>query len=399
MLICVQYMDLRETDEQRSLRAEVRAFLAEHCPAPEEIPNSLDQRMDFLRDWQRRCYEAGYVGRAWPAEFGGGGRAPVEQIVVDEELAAAGAPEFPNIIGLDVIGPSLLRFGSDEQRARHVPKILSAEEIWCQGFSEPDAGSDLASLRARAEERDGQFLVSGQKTWNSWGQYARWFGVLARTEPPETKHRGISFLIVDMRSPGIEVRPMIQITGHAEFCELFLDEVPVPTANLLGERGQGWQIALHTLAHERSTAALPRQVKLRTWVDRLAAEARSRTVAGRPLADHEDNQVALARALIAVEVLRHHASHTVGRFLSGEPVGPESSTVKLVMAEAEQLVGTTALEVLGEGLDAPSDSTVESANDFWHETYLYSRSATILGGTQQIQRNIVADRVLNLPQS
>jgi alkylation response protein AidB-like acyl-CoA dehydrogenase len=388
-------MNLRLTREQEQLRAEVRAFLREHCPAPEDIPHTLDERMAFLRDWQRRCYEAGYVGRAWPAEYGGGGRPPVEQIIVDEELAAAGAPEFPNIVGLDVIGPSLLAFGSDEQRARYVPAILSAEEVWCQGFSEPDAGSDLASLRAHAIERDGGFVVSGQKTWTSWGQYARWCGVLARTEPPETRHKGISFLIVDMEAPGVEVRPMIQITGHAEFSELFLDAVAVPQENLLGVRGQGWQIALHTLAHERGTAALPRQVKLRTWVDRLAADARSRTIGGRPIADREDVQVAIGRALIGVEVLRHHASRTVGRFLSGEAVGPASSSVKLVMAEAEQLAAATALDVLGETLLAP-DAGAENAH--WYETYLFSRTATVLGGTQQIQRNIIADRILRLPQ-
>jgi alkylation response protein AidB-like acyl-CoA dehydrogenase len=391
-------MNLRETTEERRLRDEVREFLREHCPAPEDIPYSLDDRMHFLREWQRLCYEAGYVGRAWPAEFGGRGRPPIEQIIVDEELAAAGAPEFPNIVGLDVIGPSLLAFGDDAQRARYVPPILSAQEVWCQGFSEPDAGSDLGSLRTRAVPADEEFVVSGQKTWTSWGQYARWCGVLARTEPPETRHRGISFLIVDMQSPGVEVRPMTQITGHAEFSELFLEDVVVPGENLLGTRGQGWEIALHTLAHERGTAALPRQVKLRTWVDRLAAEACARTVDGRRIADHEDTQCALARAIIAVEVLRHHASRTVGAFLDGRPVGPESSTVKLVMAEAEQLVGTTALEVLGESLYAPEHLDGRTANAFWYETYLFSRTATILGGTQQIQRNIVADRILQLPK-
>jgi alkylation response protein AidB-like acyl-CoA dehydrogenase len=386
-------MNLHLTPEQRQLRTEVRAFLAANCPAPEEVPQRLDDRMAFLRDWQRRCYEAGYVGRAWPAEYGGGGRPPVEQIIVDEELAAAGAPEFPNIVGLDVIGPSLLAFGNDEQRARYVPAILSADEIWCQGFSEPDAGSDLASLRARAVERDGTFVVSGQKTWTSWGQYARWCGVLARTEPPETRHRGISFLIVDMEAPGVEVRPMIQITGHAEFSELFLDDVAVPCENLLGARGQGWAIALHTLAHERGTAALPRQVKLRTWVDRLAADARERCIDGRPIGEREDVQVALARALIGVEVLRHHASRTVGRFLNGEAVGPASSSVKLVMAEAEQRAAATALDVLGETMVMPG-----AGNAHWYETYLFSRTATVLGGTQQIQRNIIADRILKLPQ-
>jgi alkylation response protein AidB-like acyl-CoA dehydrogenase len=392
-------MNLRLTPEQQHLRSEVRAFLESHCPAPEEIPHRLDERMAFLREWQRKCYEAGYVGRAWPAEYGGGGRAPVEQIIVDEELAAAGAPEFPNIVGLDVIGPSLLAFGNDEQRSRYVPAILSADEIWCQGFSEPEAGSDLASLRCRAVERDGQFVVSGQKTWTSWGQFARWCGVLARTEGPETRHKGISFLIVDMEAPGVEVRPMTQITGHAEFSELFLDEVAVPEASLLGARGQGWRIALHTLAHERGTAALPRQVKLRTWVDRLAADARERTIDGRAIADREDVQVAIARALIGVEVLRHHASRTVGKFLNGEPVGPESSSVKLVMADAEQRAAATALDVLGESLAAPAaEPGADAENAHWYETYLFSRTATVLGGTQQIQRNIIADRILRLPQ-
>jgi alkylation response protein AidB-like acyl-CoA dehydrogenase len=278
--------------------------------------------------------------------------------------------------------------------------MLSGEEIWCQGFSEPDAGSDLASLRTRAADRGDHFVVSGQKTWNSWGQYARWCGVLARTEDDAPKHRGISFLIVDMAADGVEVRPMTQITGHAEFCELFLDEVAVPKEALLGDRGQGWQIAMHTLAHERSTAALPHQAKLRTFVDRLAADAASRSIDGRPILEHEDVQVSIARALIGVEVLRHHASRTVGRFLAGGVVGPESSSVKLVMAEAEQQVGATALDVLGESLVAPPGLNGDAAeNAFWFETYLYSRSATILGGTEQIQRDIIAERVLGLPRA
>jgi alkylation response protein AidB-like acyl-CoA dehydrogenase len=391
-------MNLRVTAEERRLREEVRSFLREQCPTAEEIPYELDERMEFLRAWQRLCYEAGYVGRAWPAQFGGGGRPPLEQVIVDEELAAAGAPEFPNIVGLDVIGPSLLTFGTDEQRERFVPPILSAEEIWGQGFSEPEAGSDLGSLRARADERGDELVINGQKTWTSWGQYASWFGVLARTEPPETRHRGISFLIVEMGAPGLEVRPMTQITGHAEFAEMFLQDVVVSKQSLLGQRGQGWEIALHTLAHERSTAALPRQVKLRTWVDRLAADAHARSIDGRPIVDHEDAQVALARALIGVEVLRHHAARTVGTFLDGKAVGAESSTVKLVMAHAEQLVGTTALEVLGESLYAPERLDEGGANARWYESYLFSRTATVLGGTEQIQRNIIADRILRLPK-
>jgi alkylation response protein AidB-like acyl-CoA dehydrogenase len=390
-------MRLTPTDQERALQEEVRAFLARDRLLPADLPRALDDRMEALREWQAACYEAGYVGRAWPSEFGGGGRPPVEQIIVDQELAAAGAPEFVNVVGLDVLGPSLLRFGDDRQRRRYIPLILSAEEIWCQGFSEPEAGSDLASLRTRAVEQDDHFVVSGQKTWVSWGQYARWCGVLARTEETGPRHRGISMLIVDMRSAGVEVRPMTQITGHAEFCELFLDDVVVPKENLLGGRGDGWKIAMHTLGHERGTAALPRQVKLRTWLDRLVDVTARRELDGKPVVADPQAQVALARAFIGIEVLRHHAYRTVGEFLSGGAVGPDSSSVKLLMAEAEQRLAATALDVLGPTLQH-AEPAQEAENDFWHETYLYSRAASVYGGTRQIQRNIIADRILALPQ-
>jgi alkylation response protein AidB-like acyl-CoA dehydrogenase len=390
-------MRLAATESERRLQEEVRQFLADARLEATHLPHALDERIEALRDWQARCYEVGYVGRAWPREFGGSGAPPAEQIVIDQELAAAGAPEFVNVVGLDVLGPSLLRFGDDEQRRRYIRPILSAQEIWCQGFSEPEAGSDLASLRTKAVEHDDHFVLSGQKTWVSWGQFARWCGVLARTDAAVAKHRGISMLIVDMRSPGVELRPMTQITGHAEFCELFLDDVVVPKANLLGRRGEGWKIALHTLGHERGTAALPRQVKLRTWLDRAVAVAAERRIDGAALIDDPHAQVALARALVGVEVLRHHAYRTVGEFLNGGAVGPDSSSVKLLMAEAEQRLAATALEVLGPTLQhGHPEQLAEDA--FWEETYLYSRAATIYGGTQQIQRDIIAGRVLGLPQ-
>ena len=390
-------MQLRATDVERALQAEVRAFLAEGRLTPDDLPRSLDDRMEVLRGWQAACHQAGYVGRAWPEAFGGGGRPPVEQIVVDQELAAAGAPEFVNVVGLDVLGPSLLRFGTDEQRGRYIPPILSAEEIWCQGFSEPDAGSDLASLRTRAVEHDDRFVLSGQKTWVSWGQYARWCGVLARTDDTVARHRGISMLIVDMAAPGVDIRPMTQITGHAEFSELFLDDVVVPKENLLGERGDGWKIAMHTLGHERGTAALPRQVKLRTWLDRAVRVAARRELDGAPVLDDPQAQLELARAYIGIEVLRHHAYRTVGEFLNGGAVGADSSSVKLLMAEAEQRLTATVLELLGTTAQH-ADPSEAAEDEFWSETYLYSRAASVYGGTQQIQRNIIADRILALPQ-
>ncbi len=231
----------------------------------------------------------------------------------------------------------------------------------------------------------------------SWGQYAKWCGVLARTDESVPKHRGISMLILDMSTPGVEVRPMTQITGHAEFCELFLDDVVVPRENLLGELGDGWKIAMYTLGHERGTAALPRQVKLRTWLDRAVAVAGNRQIDGQSLLEDSQAQTALARALIGIEVLRHHAYRTVGEFLSGGAVGPESSSVKLLMAEAEQRLAATVLEVLGPTLlDGDPDQARE--NEFWYETYLYSRAASVYGGAQQIQRDIIADRILSLPK-
>jgi alkylation response protein AidB-like acyl-CoA dehydrogenase len=395
-MISVQ-MKLSLSATERQVKEEVRDFLAAHAASFATLPRNLDERIETLRGWQALCYDAGYVGRAWPEQFGGGGRPPAEQMIVDQELAAAGAPEFVNVVGLDVLGPSLLTFGTDEQRARHIPRILSAEEIWCQGFSEPEAGSDLASLRTRAIEQDDHFILSGQKTWVSWGHFARWCGVLARTDETVARHRGISMLIVDMRSPGVEPRPITQITGHAEFCELFLDDVIVPKENLLGERGDGWKIAMHTVGHERGTAALPRQVKLRTWVDRAVRAAAERELDGRAILDDPEAQLALARALIGVEVLRHHAYRTVGEFLSGGAVGPESSVVKLLMAEAEQRIAATAFEVLGPSLER-GDGPEPRDDAFWDETYLYSRAASVYGGTQQIQRSIIADRILALPK-
>jgi alkylation response protein AidB-like acyl-CoA dehydrogenase len=367
---------------ERELQADVRVFLAEHAPDPSEIPHALDDRMAFLREWQGRCYEAGFVGRAWPAEFGGGGRPTAEQIVVDQEFAAAGAPEFPSVVGLDVLGPAVLAFGTDAQRSRYLGPILAAEELWAQGFSEPEAGSDLASLRTTAVEKDEGWVLNGQKTWISWGQFARWCGVLARTDPELPKHKGISLFVVDMESPGLDLRPMVQITGHAEFCELFLEDVVVPADKMLGGRGDGWKIAMHVVGHERGTAALPRQVMLRTWLDRLVADA----AAAGALTD-ERARDEIARALIEIEVLRHHASRTMAAFLNGGTVGPESSGVKLLMAQAEQTLCATALDVLGDA----------GAGPFWHERYLYSRAASVYGGTRQIQRDIIANRILALP--
>ena len=392
-------MQLAETASERALAEEVRAFLAREGLRFAELPRALDDRMEVLRGWQAACHAAGYVGRAWPAEFGGGGRPPVEQIVVDQELAAAGAPEFVNVVGLDVLGPSLLRFGTDEQRRRYIPPILSARGDLVSGL-----------LRARGRLRPRLRCARARRaTTTLRPQRPEDVGVVgpvralvrgagAHRRRPSPRHRGISMLIVDMRSPGVEVRPMTQITGHAEFCELFLDDVVVPKENLLGELGDGWKIAMHTLGHERGTAALPRQVKLRTWLDRaVRSRPRASSTAAR-CSTTRRSRSALARALIGIEVLRHHAYRTVGEFLNGGAVGPDSSSVKLLMAEAEQALRRHGARGAADRRCQHADPVDDAENDFWYETYLYSRAASVYGGTRQIQRNIIADRVLALPK-
>jgi alkylation response protein AidB-like acyl-CoA dehydrogenase len=381
-------MDLTLTPEEQRVQEAARAFLSEHAPEPATLSDDLDERMEALRHWQAQCYEGGFVGLSWPKQYGGGGGTTAEEIVVNQEFAASGAPEWANAVGISVLGPALLEYGSDEQRSRYVRGILSGEEMWCQGFSEPEAGSDLASLRTRAVENGDDYVLNGQKTWVSWGQFAKFGGVLVRTDPDVPKHKGISMLIIDMETPGVTVRPMVQITGHAEFCEIFFEDAVVPKSSLLGRPGDGWRIAMHVVAHERGTAALPRQTTLRGWLDRLVTDVAGISRNDRCLLDDDAVQLALARAAIEVEVLGHHAARTMSPFLTGDPVGPESSGVKLMLSEAEQVLCGTALDVLGD----------EHSAGFWQERYLYGRASSVYGGSQQIQRDIIADRVLSLPK-
>jgi alkylation response protein AidB-like acyl-CoA dehydrogenase len=374
--------------EDEAFRDELNEWLDANLPEfldqgeiGEVHEDSFIRTMKRRQAWQVRLNRDKWAAINWPIEWGGREATTMQNVIYSEVMARRKAPGIYNPNGIWQIGPMIIRWGTDEQKHMWLPHILDASVHWCQGFSEPEAGSDLASLRTRATEEDDHFVLNGSKTWVSWGQYARWCGVLARTETDGPKHKGISMLIVDLQSDGVDMRPMTQITGHAEFCELFLDDVIVPKENLLGNRGDGWKIAMHTLGHERGTAALPRQVKLRTWLDRAVADAAAQGRLDDPLV-----QVQLAQALIGVEVLRHHAYRTVGEFLNGGAVGPDSSSVKLLMAEAEQRLAASAFEILG-----PED-------EFWTETYLYSRAASVYGGTQQIQRNIIADRILALPQ-
>jgi alkylation response protein AidB-like acyl-CoA dehydrogenase len=392
-------MRLTLNDAELRIRDEMRAFLAEHLPAPDEIPADFDARVAFLREWQRKLHEARLVNLTWPEEYGGRSATLMEQIVANQELARAGAPPLIGEVGLEVVGPTLVAQGTPEQKARYLKRIMSGEDIWCQGFSEPDAGSDLASLRTRADDRGDHFVITGQKTWTSWAQYASWCAVLARTDPDAPAHRGISYLIVDMSSPGIEVRPLVQMTGDAEFSEVFFDGVVVPRENLLGELNGGWKLAMHTLTNERGPVVLSHQVKLRVLLDGLAADAARYTRDGSPALDHPDLRASLVRAHVAVEVLRHHAYRSTGAAIARGTAGVETSVDKLQMSIADQALGDACLDVLGP-LAASLESGPEGTNAHaWQHFYLHSRASSIYGGTSQIQKNIIAERVLGLPRS
>jgi alkylation response protein AidB-like acyl-CoA dehydrogenase len=381
-------------DSEQELRAEIREFLDANAPAAADIPIELDQQVDFLRGWQGRLKDARLVGLSWPHKYGGRGASLSEQMVANAEMARARAPQLVGYVGVDVVGPTIVEHGTAAQKEAHLERILSAEDIWCQGFSEPGAGSDLASLRTRAVADGDDFRLSGQKVWTSYAQYAQWCAVLARTDPDGPPHRGISYLLVDMSSPGITVSPLVMSSGEAEFGEVFFDDVLVPRENVLGELNGGWALAMHTLAHERGPYAMTRQVTLSGLLDRLVDTARGVEREGRPAIECPQIAARLTEARIAIDVLGHQTFRSVGKMIvSGEP-SVESSADKIMLGRAEQILGDVALDVLGPTATLGGDGD----HLIWHQLYLYGRAASIYGGSAEIQRNIIAQRILGLPR-
>lgn len=389
-------MRLSLSVEERALRDEVRAFLAANMPAPDEAPEDFHERIAFLRAWQRKLHDARLVALAWPREYGGRGASLGEQIIVDQEMARAGAPELVGAVGLSVIGPTLVEHGTPEQKERYIDRILAGDDIWCQGFSEPNAGSDLASLRTTARDEGDHFVIRGQKTWTTYATEAQYCVVLARTDPDAPAHKGISYLIVDLTSPGIEVRPLILTTGEAEFGEVFFDDVVVPRENLLGPLHGGWKLAMHTLAHERGPYAMARQVVLRVALDRAIEQARTTIRNGRPAIEAPGIRAALARAHVELEVLKHQCYRSVGRLIAGGEPGAESSVDKIVLGRVEQTIAQAALDVRGAHASFAGGGTDPAE---WHRFYLYGRAGSVYGGAAQIQKNIIAERLLGLPRS
>ncbi len=371
-----------------AFRAELRAWLAEHCT---ERYRDLgfrgdpdDDWLERMHEWSRLMADAGWAGIDWPAQFGGRGLGLAHQVVLAEELDVARAPGSLNPIGLANIAPSIMAYGTAAQKERFLRPMLRGEEIWCQGFSEPDAGSDLASLATRAERdanSDG-WILTGQKVWNTYGQLARWCELLARTDPIASKHRGISCFVVDMELPGIDVRPLRTATGDAEFCEIFFDDVRIPADSLLGPEHEGWTVAMATLTFERSGVA-NLHISTRRLIRELIDEVRKAGLADDPIARQE-----LAALWSAGELQRLLSERATTRALQGLAPGPESSLIKMVWSQVGQALPMVATRVLG----------IRALEGSWGRKLVHARSLTIAGGTTEVNRNIIAERVLGLPR-
>jgi alkylation response protein AidB-like acyl-CoA dehydrogenase len=390
-------MDLTPTPEQEAFRAELRAWLRANLPW--EYGTGLPPRFDdlaeevaFLRDWQRRLAEGRWVGVTWPPEYGGRGLGPLEHFIVQEELARARAPELVGRIGINLAGPTILQWGTPDQKRRWLPGILRADIIFCQLFSEPGAGSDLAGLQTRAEPVDGGFVVNGQKVWTSYAQFADFGVCLARTDPHAPKHKGISYLVIDMRSPGVEVRPLVQITGEAEFNEVFFTDAFVPADNLIGPPNEGWRVANSTLSHERGVNPRQLVIHLQLLDELLALAARDGAF--------DDTRLArrLAQAYVEVRLFQLHNWRTLSRFAKGREPGPEGSALKLYWSEMSKRLHDTAMAVLGPAAPLWREAADNPGDGRWQRSWLYYQAASIWAGTNEIQRNIIGERVLGLPR-
>ncbi|MBC6461487.1 acyl-CoA dehydrogenase family protein [Actinomadura sp. HBU206391] len=342
--------------------------------------------------WERLLGEAGWTCLGWPVEHGGRDAAVDEQVVFFEEYARADAPQRVGHIGEGLIGPTIIDFGTDEQKRRFLPPIRRGEELWCQGYSEPEAGSDLAGVQTRAELVDGDWVVHGQKVWTSLAHVADWCFVLCRTEPGSQRHKGLSYLLVPMRQPGVEVRPIIQLTGTSEFNEVFFDGARTAAGNILGAPGEGWRVAMATLGYERGASTLGQQIGFRRELDRVIETARANGSAADPILRSR-----LAQAWIELEIMRFNALRTMRSLAAGEP-GPEVSIAKLFWSEWHRRLGELAVDVQGAaGMVAASAEPYELTAA--QRLLLFSRADTIYAGSSEIQRNIIAERTLGLPRS
>ena len=378
-------MDLTFSEPELAFRDELRTWFADHQPGPEPHGDE-DAHYAWRRDFQRELARDGWAAVHWPPEYGGRGATLTQSAIFFEELGRARAPLPANVLGLLLAGPTIMTWGTPEQKERYLTPILTAEEIWCQGFSEPDAGSDLASLKTRAVKDGDEWVVTGQKVWTSGAQYSKWCMLVARTDAEAAKHKGLTYFLMDMEQAGVQVRPLRQITGESEFNELFIDGARVPDENVLGGVGNGWKVALTTLMNERAGLAFFLQVRLRQLLDRVIAEAAARDLLDDPVVADR-----LGELHLKAEVLRltaYRGLTTIEKY--GQP-GPEGSLTKWMWSETNQQLTQFAADLLG-----PSALT---AGGRWSYELLRARGNSIEGGTTEVLKNIVAERVLGLPKA
>jgi len=397
-------LDFSLTPEQHAFRERVRAWLSANMPeewtrrlmASSDIPRP--EAYDLLREWQRKLYDAGFIGLTWPKEYGGGGMTFMEEMILHQEMALAKAPPILNVLGVGMAGPTIIAYGTEEQKKRYPAKILSCEEIWCQGYSEPNAGSDLAALQTRAV-KDGEFwVVNGQKVWTSLAHVADFMMLLARTDPDAPKHKGITYFLLDMKLPGVTVKPLRQLTGDAEFNEVFFDNVRIHVSQVLGGVNNGWAVGLTTLMYERLALGFGLQVRLRIGLDGLIELGRRMEKTGRVIVKDAVMRQKIAQLWIDTECLKLTGARAITRLLRGEMPGPEASTGKMVWVETHQRLQELAMEIQGPyaQLLRGSDWAVEGG--LWQHSFLRSRANSIEGGTTEIQKNIIAERLLGLPK-
>jgi len=380
-------VDLTLSPQEQAFRDELRAWVEANHPGPE--PDGDEAAFEFRIAWQRKVHEAGWAGVSWPTEYGGRGATLVEQAIFNEEMTRSRAPSLANVLALAMGGPTVIAHGSEEQRQRFLEPILSAEEIWCQGFSEPEAGSDLASLKTKAVKSNGGWAVTGQKVWTTFAHHAKWCMLVARTDQDVPKHKGLTYFLMDMKQDGVQTRPLVQITGEPEFNELFMEEAYIPDENVVGGVGNGWGVAITTLMHERATLAFGLQVQVKIALGQLMELVRERGLESDPLVRQRIGQL-----YTEAEVLRLNAYRGLTKIMKTGVPGPEGSLGKWHWSEVNQSLTEASMEI--RGAEAPLTGSADGAD--WAYRFLRARANSIEGGTTEILKNIVAERVLGLPR-
>jgi alkylation response protein AidB-like acyl-CoA dehydrogenase len=397
-------MDFTLTSEQHAFREDVRKWLQVNIPRDWEaramgaadVPRP--EAYAAMRAWQRKLYDAGFIGLTWPKEYGGRGLTFLEEMILHEEMALAKAPPILNILGVGMAGPTIVAYGTEEQKRRYPAKILSCEEIWCQGYSEPDAGSDLASLQTRAVKDGEHWVINGQKVWTSLAHIADFMMLLARTDPDAPRHKGITYFLLDLKLPGVTVKPLKQLTGDAEFNEVFFDNVRVHESQVLGGVNNGWTVGLTTLMYERLALGFGLQVRLRIALDSLIELARKMDKHGRSVVKDPVMRQKIAQLWIDTECLKYMGARAITKLLKGEMPGPEASAGKMGWVETHQKLQELAMEIEGPYSQILRGSDWAVDGGLWQYTFLRSRANSIEGGTTEIQKNIIGERVLGLPK-